>query len=148
MENMYFNVTVGPTGDLLIPGVGSEKISGLILITAIDILKHRISETFQNARIDISLINIRTFKVQITGAVNNPGFAKISALTRLDEAIEVIGGLHRYANEKEILIKRKSENNIIVSLVNYINTGSLNDNPILKEGDLVSVPYILSLIHI
>ena len=82
MENMYFNITVGPTGDLLIPGVGSENISGLILIKCIDILKHRINETFQNARIDISLINIRTFKVQIIGAVNNPGFAKISALTK------------------------------------------------------------------
>ena len=142
MENMYFNITVGPTGDLLIPGVGSENISGLILIKCIDILKHRISDTFQNARIDISLINIRTFKVQIIGAVNNPGFAKISALTRLDEAIEVIEGLHRYADEKKILIKRTGENNIIVSLANYINTGSLNDNPILKEGDIVSVPYI------
>ena len=150
MENMYFNITVGPTGDLLIPGVGSENISGLILIKCIDILKHRISDTFQNARIDISLINIRTFKVQIIGAVNNPGFAKISALTRLDEAIDVIEGLHRYADEKKILIKRTGENNIIVSLANYINTGSLNDNPILKEGDIVSVPYIdeLSLIHI
>ena len=142
MENMYFNITVGPTGDLLIPGVGSENISGLILIKCIDILKHRISDTFQNARIDISLINIRTFKVQIIGAVNNPGFAKISALTRLDEAIDVIEGLHRYADEKKILIKRTGENNIIVSLANYINTGSLNDNPILKEGDIVSVPYI------
>ena len=142
MENMYYNITVGPTGDLLIPGVGSENISGLILIKGIDILKHRINETFQNARIDISLINIRTFKVQIIGAVNNPGFAKISALTRLDEAIDVIEGLHRYADEKKILIKRTGENNIIVSLANYINTGSLNDNPILKEGDIVSVPYI------
>ena len=142
MENMYFNITVGPTGDLLIPGVGSENISGLILIKCIDILKHRINETFQNSRIDISLINIRTFKVQIIGAVNNPGFAKISALTRLDEAIDVIEGLHRYADEKKILIKRTGENNIIVSLANYINTGSLNDNPILKEGDIVSVPYI------
>ena len=142
MENMYFNITVGPTGDLLIPGVGSENISGLILIKCIDILKHRINETFQNARIDISLINIRTFKVQIIGAVNNPGFAKISALTRLDEAIDVIEGLHRYADEKKILIKRTGENKIIVSLANYINTGSLNDNPILKEGDIVSVPYI------
>ena len=140
--NMYFTITVGPTGDLLIPGVGVENISGLILEKAIDILKERISETYQNTRSDISLTNIRTFKVQITGAVKNPGFVNIPAITRLDEAINEIGGLHRYADEKELIIKRKDGSGIKASLKNFVTTGSLDDNPILLEGDLISVSYL------
>ena len=47
MGNMYFNVTVGPTGDLLIPGVGSEKISGIILTNTTNSNREKFMNNFK-----------------------------------------------------------------------------------------------------
>ena len=147
MEKMFFPTTVGPVGDLLIPGVGSVSISGFNLINSIQLIKDRISKTYKNADIDVSLINLKTFKIQIYGAVINPGFAEIQATTRLDAAIQKLGGFHRYADEENISII--SSNGVItkISLKVYLIDGKLNNNPQLYEGDKINVPYLPSHIN-
>ena len=147
MEKMFFPTTVGPVGDLLIPGVGSVLISGFNLKKSIQLIKDRISKTYKNADIDVSLINLKTFKIQIYGAVINPGFAEIQATTRLDAAIQKLGGLHRYADEENISII--SSNGVItkISLKVYLIDGKLNNNPQLYEGDKINVPYLPSHIN-
>ena len=147
MEKMFFPTTVGPVGDLLIPGVGSVLISGFNLKKSIQLIKDRISKTYKNADIDVSLINLKTFKIQIYGAVINPGFAEIQATTRLDAAIQKLGGFHRYADEENISII--SSNGVItkISLKVYLIDGKLNNNPQLYEGDKINVPYLPSHIN-
>ena len=141
MENMYFTITVGPTGDLLIPGVGAENISGLILEKAIDILKERISETYQNVRSDISLTNIRTFKVQISGAVNEPNFYLINPVERLSDIIQQADGVHQLAKEFKIEIIRSSGKHNFINFLDYIRYGDLDSNPTFLEGDKIVVPF-------
>ena len=51
------------------------------------------------------LMNIRHFKIQVVGAVISPGFATISSVERLTDAIKKSGGLNKYANEDNIIIE-------------------------------------------
>ena len=139
MEKMFFSAPVGPAGDLLIPGVGSVQIAGLSLNSSITSIKNRILRTFKNADIDISLISLKSFKVQLFGALNEPGFATIQAFTRLDRAVSLAGGLHREADEERILIKNKNGDSNFVNIKYYLLNGDLNHNPILNEGDRVKV---------
>jgi len=147
MEKMFFPTTVGPVGDLLIPGVGSVSISGVNLKTSIQLIKDRISKTYNNADIGVSLINLKTFKIQIYGAVINPGFVEIQATTRLDAAIQKLGGLHRYADEENISIISSKGAIAIISLKAYLIDGNLNNNPQLYEGDKINLPYLPSHIN-
>ena len=139
MEKMFFSATVGPAGDLLIPGVGSVQISGLNLDSSITFIKDRILRTFKNADIDVSLIGLKSFKVSLFGAVNEPGFIKVQAFTRLDEAISLAGGFHRDADENNLLIKNKNGDSSFVNIEGYLLNGSIEQNPILNEGDKVEV---------
>jgi len=147
MEKMFFPTTVGPVGDLLIPGVGPVSISGVNLKNSIQLIKDRISKTYNNADIGVSLIDLKTFKIQIYGAVINPGFAEIQATTRLDAAIEKLGGLHRYADEENISIISSKGAIAIISLKAYLIDGNLDNNPQLYEGDKINLPYLTSHIN-
>ena len=144
MEKMFFSASVGPAGDLLVPGVGSVFISGSTLSNSIKMIKNRIAKTYNNADIDISLIDLKSFKVQIYGAIINPGFSEIQSTTRLDAAIDNLGGLHRYADEDNIIIINENGSITKISLKVYLNDGSLINNPQLKEGDKIKIPFLKS----
>ena len=87
------------------------------------------------------MISLKSFKVHVHGAVNTPGFAVVKALTRLDEVIGLVGGLHRDAREDSILIVSKGGERNVVSMSNYLTTGNLKNNPILNEGDKIDIFY-------
>lgn len=142
IEKMFFSSIVGPAGDLLIPGVGSVQISGLSLDSSITFIENRILTTFKNADIDVSLIGLKSFKVSLFGAVNEPGFATVQALTRLDEVIKLVGGLHKDANETKIKITDKNGGSVLVNVEKYLLNGDLEHNPILNEGDKIKVFFI------
>ena len=144
MEKMFFPATVGPVGDLLIPGVGSVSVSRFNLTNSIQMIKDRISKTYKNADIGVSLIDLKTFKIQIYGAIINPGFSEIQATTRLGAAIEKLGGLHRYADEENISINSSQGIITKISLKAYLYDGNLINNPQLYEGDKIYIPYLSS----
>ena len=146
MEKMFFSSTVGPAGDLLIPGVGPIIISGYSLEKAIKMINDKISTTYKNADVDVSLINLKSYKIQIYGAVNNPGFAEVIATTRLDAALNILGGLHRYANEENISVTTKDGFEKTISLKEYLHHGDLENNPQINEGDIIKVPFETSRI--
>ena len=141
LEKMFFSASVGPVGDILIPGIGSVEISGFSLEQSINLIKMRIKKTFKNAEIDISLIGLKSFKVHVHGAVNKPGFAVVKALSRLDAVLSLVGGLHRDAREDSIVVLSKDSVINIINLKNYLTTGDLKDNPILNEGDRINIFY-------
>ncbi len=143
MEKMFFSSFVGPAGDLLIPGVGSVQIAGYTLNLSISRIEKKISKTFKNANIDVSLIELKSFKIRLLGAINRPGFAVIKSEMRLDEVLDLVGGLHRDADEDNILIINKVGDSSIIAMNNYLAYSNLEHNPILNEGDVIEVPFKL-----
>ncbi len=141
IENISIPIRINPTGDLVIPSVGIVNITGLTINLARDRIVSFFKENGpQNAVIDITLSGIRTFKVLITGAVQNPGFTQITAVERLYDAILRAGGMQKFAHPDIIQLKRDGENSDLF-LKNFLTSGELNQNPHLREGDVIHVPY-------
>ncbi|MBN2601206.1 MAG: SLBB domain-containing protein [Candidatus Marinimicrobia bacterium] len=139
---LNFNLVVSPTEEILIPGVGLIDIHQLSLTEARNKIATFIQKNaYQNARVGVVLANIRIFNVQISGAVNEPGFYKITPETRLHEVIEKAEGFHQLAKEMEIQIIQGTDENLTVNYLQYIRTGDLKNNPKLKEGDQIFVPF-------
>lgn len=140
-ENKTFILTITPTGELLIPQIGVMQISGKTVAQAkLDIDSFVKNNAFKNARVELVLLNIRNFKIQTIGAVNNPGFITINSTDRLDDIISKAGGLHKFADEDSLIIKRNG-NDEIFSLQLFNKTGILKENPTIKESDIVIIPY-------
>ena len=140
--NMAYVITITPTGYLWIPDFGEIHISGINIKSAEAKVKQYIQENrFKSADVTLVILNIRHFKNQVIGAVMNPGFITISSVERLTDIVRKSGGLHKLADENNISISRSSGNKIRCSLQSFHFDGNLINNPILKEGDIVHVPF-------
>lgn len=141
-ENSTLFLRIGPTGDLLIPAVGIVKVAGLTLASAATVIREYVTEqVYRNSKVDVTLVDVRTFKILAVGAVREPGFVTVASTDRLTEAIAEAGGLHKYANEEKIKVVRSNGSTERVSLKSFLLDGDLVNNPTFQEGDRIEVPF-------
>jgi len=141
-ENISLSLVVSPTGDLLIPSVGIVNIACKTLAEAIIYVKDFVkSQAYPNAKVDMTLLNIRQFQIQISGAVSKPGFYSITPLTRLHEIVEQAEGFHQFAQEYNIKISRANGDNTVINYLDFLRNGSLASDPTFLEGDKIFVPF-------
>jgi len=140
-QNFTFTLTVGPTGELLIPSVGVIDINGKSLLNAQNEIKNFISCTYTNAKSSVTLLNIRNFRIQIIGAVNSQGFLDVTPITRLDQVIDGVAGFHQFAQEYNIKITRADGTIKTVNFLKFLTDGKHINNPTFIEGDRIFVPF-------
>ena len=141
-ENLTLPIKITPTGDIFIPSVGLVNVSGLTLNNARKKVKAFIIENaFPSAKVNIALLNIRKFQIQVVGAVQAPGFIEISALDRLDKIILEAEGFHPLAIEYDILVFRNNGQKEKINFLNFIRDGDLKQNPTFLEGDIIKIAF-------
>jgi len=141
-ENISLSLVVSPTGDLLIPSVGIVNIAAKTLAEAFSIIESFVkSQAYPNAKINTTLINVRQLQIQISGAVNKPGFYIVMPLTRFHEIIEQAEGFHQFAQEYNIKISRANGDNNVINYLDFLRNGSLTSDPTFLEGDKIFVPF-------
>ncbi len=161
-EDPSFNGTfvVRERGDIIIPALGRIDVSGLTVSAAEKRIKG-ILEEGQLREATVILDRVRKANsatgpgpiaggtqilVYLTGKVNQPGQ---HVLTLPDgepigvyEAILIMGGMTRFADEQKVHILRADENNIRQKLpvnIRLIQMGKAPD-PVIGQGDIVVVP--------
>lgn len=141
-ELLAYPLTITPTGDLFIPGVGACHVAGITLSEAIlKVQKFVKNNAFPEAQTHMALLNPRKFKLLITGAVNTPGFVVVTPLTRLDEIVELAGGFQQLAMEFEVKVLRSSGESQTINFQDFLLDGDLKSNPSFLEGDHVQIPF-------
>jgi len=142
MEPLNSLLLVGPSGDLLIPTVGVLRVSGKTLDEAtaeIETFIH--NNAYATAKVNASLANVRRFKIQIAGAVANPGFFIVTPVTRLHEIVELAGDFQPFAREYAIRVERGQGSHKLIDHIQYLQNGDLNGDPTFIEGDRIYVPF-------
>jgi len=84
---------VSPEGDLVLPAVGSLKLDGMLLCHAKQRIKEKLKTRYRANNIEVSLVQLRTFRVAVTGAVHFPGLVIVNGMNRVSDAILAAGGL-------------------------------------------------------
>ena len=90
-ENTH-QVRIYPEGNIVLPSVGSVKVSGLSLFDAKEQIVEKIKSKYRSDEIYVYLTTLRAFRVTVSGAVNKPGLVTVNAMWRVSEAIELCGG--------------------------------------------------------
>ena len=141
-NNFTFPVKITPTGDIFIPSVGLVNVLGYTLNDAKEkIINFIIKDAYPNAKVSITLIKLRTFKIQVIGSVNKPGFVEITSVDRLNKVIDKVEGFHYLAKEYDISITRKNEIIENINFFNFLLNGDLEHNPTFNENDVISIPF-------
>ena len=132
---------VSPTGELLVPLIGLIKIDQLSLKSAIEQIKILTNSKYENAKLEIILFKIRNFKIHVSGAVETSGFVVVSAIDRLGDVIKKSGGFLQLAKEYNIEIIHYDGTSDYFNYLEYIRKGDMDQNPIIRTGDRVNIPY-------
>jgi len=140
-KTLNYTVQITPTGKLLIPTVGVLNVNKMTLDEVIKKAEKEILQTYKNSQSNLALIKVRRFKVQISGAVRNPGFYEVTPVNRLDDIIGDSNGLHPFARDFAIKVIRQNGDEEIINYLDYLRTGNLDLNPTFMEGDKIIVPY-------
>jgi protein involved in polysaccharide export with SLBB domain len=134
-------VRVNPVGEIMLPSVGIININGLSISDAKEVIRKYVSKNaLQNAVVDVTLLDVKMFKVQVLGAIINPGYVYVTSVDKVMDVILKSGGLQKFAHPDIVQIKRDGEV-INISIKEYLSGKNIEQNILLKTGDIIYVPF-------
>ena len=164
LNNLNAIVQVLPDGTIMLPRIGSIKVSGLTLEETEKLLLKKYSKILKRPIIYLNLLETRPIKVTVIGQVQRPGIYTVSLndesqVSNSDggeslnisfsgwpsviEAIQKAGGLSNDADLRKIYLTRIVENGRSVT-INYnfwdvLNNGITIKNASIFDGDVIVV---------
>ncbi|MBN1348199.1 SLBB domain-containing protein [candidate division KSB1 bacterium] len=139
-DGMEFPSQVTPEGNLIIGTVGSIRVSGKTLTEVKQAVREAGEKKYKLEKITANLIQLRVFRIHITGEVRKPGAYVAQAVDRVYTLIEDAEGITAWGNEREVQIRHKENSVDTLDLFNYKKLGSLEQNIFVQNGDVIYVP--------
>ena len=147
------DLTVSPSGNVLIPIVGKVNLKGKTLAQSYNIIIEQCKVKYEDAYVYVNLVKLRQFKVLLTGNSSNAGMHIVTANSRVSDLfeniytfshIDTILSNHILDYPKNIIISKdisviRGDKVIDVNLFDYYYYGNKKNNPILLEQDIVSI---------
>lgn len=135
-------VTIGPDGFISLPLLGDLHVAGMTANQLAQDLKTKLSSYMTNAQVTVSMVEIHSRQVFVTGQVGKPGGYSLVAPISVLQLIAQAGGLNTFANRKDIVILRGTGGQMQRLKFNYNDAvrGDPKQNISLQPGDTVIVP--------
>lgn len=143
-------------GSIILPTVGSVKVSGLTIPEARLKIEERLNDYLKNPEVNLTLEVPRPINVTIVGPVPHPGKYVAPSQARVDVAISqsITSGNRDLTNPNQfsskfstnpnfsfrnIIIERTDGTRIRADLIGYYRTGDISKNPIVQNGDKIFI---------
>lgn len=134
-------VTIGPDGFVSLPLLGELHVVGMTANQLAQEISSRLKTYVVSAEVTVSVVDIRSRQVYVTGQVGRPGAYALIAPISVLQLIAQAGGLTTFANRKGIVILRGSGGSVQRLTFNYNSAirGDTKQNISLQPGDTVIV---------
>jgi len=130
-------------GHISLPLIHEIKAAGLTPLQLEAAITERLKGFYENPNVSVTVMEINSFKVYISGEIMKPGVYRLREETTLLQIIPMAGGFTDWAKQKKILIIRKEDGKDKRFTVDYkkaIKGDDPNSNIVLKSGDTIVVP--------
>jgi protein involved in polysaccharide export with SLBB domain len=147
-----YPLTVTPEGTLIIPTVGELKVTGMTLAKAKELIIREARKKYLSVDISATLVRPRPLVVSVSGTVLNPGLFTLSAVDRVNKAVDEAnkptrlqtsddqGWMRILMSTRNIALRHRDGTTDRVDIPKYLATHEERWNPFLREGDVVIVP--------
>ena len=143
-DNLSRVVPVRPDGKISLPLLHDVQAAGLTTMQLRDKVSKALAEFMPNPEVSVIVTDIRSFRVSVMGEVQRPGVLLLKSSTTVLEAIAMAGGFRDFASPSKIVVVRKDAAGQTQKIpFNYnkaIRNGEVEDNILLKTGDVIVVP--------
>jgi polysaccharide export outer membrane protein len=139
-ENQDLSLTVSRSGTIEIPQVGPVNVHGKTLEELRSYLQGLIRERFIGVESFVSLGELRSISVFLTGESRNPGVYSVSAFSTLSHALSVSGGIKISGSLRNIRLIRNGETVSHFDLYDLMLAGDRGADLQLESGDVIFIP--------
>ena len=141
VENFRVRVTVDLEGRGFVPKIGYLVLQGRTLAEGQEMLRTSVARFFPKLGFGVTLVEPRTFLVQVVDDVARPGSYPARAIERVATLITRAGGFGPNASRRRIEVKRRDGTVLTADLLRYAITGDVKHNPYVLDGDAIRVPF-------
>ena len=139
-ENIQLNPTISRDGSIFINRIGNIVLSGLLFDDAVKLIKQRIESALIGVEVFVTMGQIKTINIFISGEVNKPGMYSLSALTSVTQSLYQAGGITRIGSLRNIQVLRNGELINVFDAYDLLVYGNSNNDIRLRSGDVLFVP--------
>ena len=135
-------VVVRPDGNISLPLVSDIAVAGLSPRQIQQLLTEKLKSILTNPQVTVSVAEVRSKMVYITGEVGKPGAYSVASPLNVLQLIARAGGLNEFANRKNIYVLRGGDkkNRLHFNYKEVVKGKNSQQNIILQPGDTVVVP--------
>ena len=144
-SEVSYQLTVSPDGAINIPYAGIVQVSGLSVEAATARIRSKLSPIYSglntgNTKLSVTLGNIRSIKVILTGEVMKPGTYTLPSLATLFNALYSSGGPSDNGSFRNIEVIRNGRKIASLDVYDFLLKGDLKNNIRLQDQDIIRVP--------
>lgn len=137
------SMIVRPDGKITVPSVGDIYVQGLTMPEITAAVTEALMKELSQPNVTISVAMATSKAVYVLGEVKMPGSQPYYGEMKLVDAIGAAKGLSFYGDMARITVTRESLDKpevILVDLRKLVDKGAAEQNIVLKDGDIISVP--------
>ncbi len=132
---------VRPDGKISLPLAGEIAVAGRTAVEAQEQIRQRLLQFVTDPRVTVSVLEIHSRQVYITGQVQRPGAYPLVGSVNVLQLIASAGGLTEFAHRRGIVIlDAKQQSRARFDYASAIQGRNKSDRLLLAPGDTVVVP--------
>jgi polysaccharide export outer membrane protein len=139
-QNRNLRLTVSRDGSISFPELGPLNVSGLTFNAARQAIETRVSQQMIGVQAAVTMGEIRTIRVLVTGEVTQPGYYTVSGLATMTTALLASGGVKPIGSLRNIELKRQGQVVQRLDLYDILIRGDTSDDARLQPGDAIFIP--------
>ena len=144
-------LTVTPEGNVNIKYAGLLNLSGLTIEQSTELIRSRLLMFYPSlasgeTKISLTLSSVRSIQVMVVGAVKKPGTITLPSVATLFNALYASGGPVDNGSFRNIELIRDNKIIAKADLYNFIMKGDTKANLMLRDNDVILVPFATSQI--
>jgi protein involved in polysaccharide export with SLBB domain len=132
---------VNSEGSLVMDPMPPIRVAGLTLMKAKREIVRAVSQHYKGDKVSVTLSEAKLFQVSVTGEFNRPGIYTLVPGARLSDVLQAVKGFSYLASRHVVLT---SSAGVVrpIDLSLYFKQGSLDQNPVLNQGDRIFAPAV------
>lgn len=141
-SDIQIDGTIRPDGTVTLPKLGVIPLSGVRYGEVREIISKEAGKYFQGINLNVTIIQPRSLEIYVVGQVRNPGLKMAPAFSTALNALVQAGGPLKVGSLRNIVVYRRGRVYRELDLYNVILHGDTSNDILLKDKDVIHVPYI------
>jgi len=148
VKEISSTLIIDQEGWLYIPRVGGIDLRNTTLKDAKIKISDSILRYYKNVDLFISLVDFRIIKISLVGNIEKPSVFVLPANSRLMDLVTGSKQLNETSDMRNIKVIPKEGEVRTYDLLSFLRFGDFDNNPILVEGDVVSIQKVDKVVRI